>query len=174
MLNGYNEHAFELCAILNLKFTEDTDGMPVGRFRDIYLNADGTEIHLLTRNGGGNRDCWTPECADTCMCPGCIQTKILPQHEQYISDADDDFDNTFAITKFRVPDAYLEFTQSLASGETPQTLEEKTMSSTQRIQNMSPEELRSHPQIGKLLNMLEEAMNQSGVVVMMDSDKTQS
>lgn len=173
MLNGYNEHAGLLCHILGLKVAEGMEGMPVGRFRDIYLNANGTEIHLLTRNGGGNRDCWNQDdksLMGECMCPGCIQTQLLPQHENYISDEDDSFDCTFAITRFRVPEEYLELTKSLATGKPPQTLEEKTMAAVERIKNMSPEELHSDPGVGRLVGQLEEALNQSGTVAMLDSD----
>ena len=173
MLNGYNEHAGLLCHILGLKVAEGMEGMPVGRFRDIYLNANGTEIHLLTRNGGGNRDCWNEadeSLPGNCWCPGCIQTEWLPQHENYISDNDDDFDCTFAITRFSVPEAYLELTKSLATGEEQPKLEEKTNAAVNRLKNMSPEDLRSDPTIGQLVGQLEEALQHSGTIAMMDKD----
>jgi hypothetical protein len=173
MMNGYNEHAGLLCHILGLKVREDMEGTPVGRFRDISLNADGTEIYLLTRNGGGNRECWNnteDSTSGNCLCPGCIQTQLLPQHENYINDRDDDFDCTFAITIFSVPKEYLELTKSLATGEEPMTLEQKTMASIERIKNMSSKELRADPGIGGLMNQLEEALQQSGAIAMLDAD----
>jgi hypothetical protein len=69
-----------------------------------------------------------------------------------------------------VPEEYLELTKSLATGKQPQTLEEKTMAAVERIKNMSPEELRSDPTVGKLVGQLEETLNQSGTVAMLDSD----
>lgn len=144
--------------------------MPVGRFRDIWLNEDGTEIHLFTRNGGGNRVCWNDSATPgvLCECPGCIQTYLLPTHKNYLSDSDDDFDNTFAITIFSVPDECLGFTQELASGVPEPTLEEKTKKVTEQMQKMSEDELRVHPVAGTLINQLETAL--SNTVVILDSD----
>lgn len=178
MLNGVNEHAGLLCNMLGLKVSECMEGMPVGRFRDIYLNANGTEIHLLTRNGGRNRDCWNNDdqsIMGECMCPGCIQTQLLPQHKNYITDDDDSFDCTFAITRFRVPEEYSELAKSLAAeakanGNQPQTLEEKTMAAIERIKNMSPEELRADAAFGGLIEQLENAIDQSEPITMLDSD----
>lgn len=176
MLHGCNQHADLLCQILKLGVSCQVpeDGRwPVGRFRDIYLNEDGTEIHLLTRNGGGNRDCWneTDDSAPgNCDCPGCVQCHWLPKHENYISDADDDFDCTFAITRFSVPAEHLERTKNLATGIRPQTLEEKTHAAVERVQGMSADELRADPKLGQLITQLENAFENTPTVVMIDKE----
>lgn len=175
MLHGYNQNAGLLCHILGLKVGEATEGMPVGRFRDIYLNADGTEIHLFTRNGGGNRSCWNANedsVPANCICPGCVQTEILPTHENYLRDYDDDFDSTFAITVFSVPEPYLALTKSIASGVEPLTLEEKTHAAVARLQGMSAEEIRQDPTLGGLVSQLEQAIQKSETVVVLDKDAT--
>jgi hypothetical protein len=144
LIHGVNSLQPVLCEILGLSAgTSDESKMDTGRFRDIYLNEDGTIIHLFTRNGGGNRNCWNDDEDNNnsvlCDCPGCIQTYLLKTHPNYISDIDDDFDCTYAITDFSVPEQYLELTKSLATGEAPQTLYEKTMSFTEAFNNSTDE-----------------------------------
>jgi len=99
-----------------------------GRFRDIYLNEDGTKIILYTRNGGGNREHWDFGYSeygegDTCPCPGCIITYRLPDHPNYLRDYDDDFDSTYAYVEFSVPDEYREELKNGAGK--PETVSEK-------------------------------------------------
>lgn len=132
LLFGVNSLAPLLLKILDL---DQPDGKWwTGRFRDIYLNGDGTRIILYTRNGGGNRECWNlweedfvEGVSDTekCDCIGCNMTYRLPKHPHYLYDYDDDFDPTYAYVVFKVPDEYLELTQALATGTDPQTISEK-------------------------------------------------
>lgn len=77
-----------------------------GRFRDAWLNSDGMEIHIYTRNGGGNREEYW------------YVFKILRSHPQYLRDIDDEFDSTYATIVFRVPDKWLKYTQKIAGGKT--------------------------------------------------------
>ncbi|MBS1722625.1 MAG: hypothetical protein JSS66_06400 [Armatimonadetes bacterium] len=162
MMHGFNPLTPILAHILGLSIAENQPGTPVGRFRDIELNADGTQIHLLTRNGGGNREHWSfsyeTEEGPECPCPGCIQEYVLPKHPQYVSDSDDDFDSTFAITVFNVPVEFLEQTRSWASGQEPQSLQEKTMNACERIGSMTAEELAADPQLGGLVQQLKTAV----------------
>lgn len=72
-----------------------------GRFRDIYLNADGSRIILYTRNGGGNRESY----------PHIFS--ILASHPNYITNYDDDFDCTYCYYEFSVPDEYKEDAKNL-------------------------------------------------------------
>jgi len=74
-----------------------------GRFRDIYLNEDGTKIILYTRNGGGNREHYQ------------YVFDSLSKHPNYITNYDDGFDCTYAYLDFSVPDEYKEDLQKLAS-----------------------------------------------------------
>jgi hypothetical protein len=55
LMHGENPNKQILLAVLGV---DQEDGKWLsGRFRDIYLNADGSEITLFTRNGAGNREC---------------------------------------------------------------------------------------------------------------------
>lgn len=85
MLFGRNPYSKVLLALLGL-----TEG-DCGRFRDCYPNEDGTEIHIYTRNGGGNRE----EYQDT--------IDALAARPGYLRDFDDDFDCTYATIVFAVP-----------------------------------------------------------------------
>ena len=78
MLHGQNSLSPFLLGILEI----DQEGgkYQSGRFRDIYLNEDGTKVTLFTRNGGGNRE----EYQDL--------IDVLATHPNYITDFDDDFD----------------------------------------------------------------------------------
>jgi len=92
----------------------------VGRFRDCYLGPEGKTITLYTRNGGGNRNCWDLEgCKDGAHDTSCLVAvnAALAAHPKYISDADDDFDCTYASFTFGVPDAVADLLHSLAQGE---------------------------------------------------------
>lgn len=74
-------------------------------------------IFLSSRNGGGNRECCavalnrgvrdSPTESETdafCHCFACVQTKLLPMNKYYITDWDDDGDNTYANTIFHIPE----------------------------------------------------------------------
>ena len=99
-----------------------------GRFRDCYLNEDGTEVHVYTRNGGGNREHWdsydTAE-GDDCSCPGCTIQYVLRRHPGYITDQDDNFDCTYATIRFRVPEQFLPITKEIAALNKPESGEQK-------------------------------------------------
>lgn len=124
MLFGRNAIAPVLLAMLDI----DQGGAWVsGRFRDAFLSPDGTEIHLYTRNGGGNREHWDDEAeeGEGCRCTGCVAAYHLPKHPNYISDEDDDFDNTYATFVFSVPEEYREITAAFATGEMEPSVGEK-------------------------------------------------
>lgn len=82
-------------------------GVPLGRHRGTSLERDeatGNPIIVVhSRNGGGNRECWSDDCGGDCT--GCIQTDRLPAHPTYLGDADDEDDCTYANTYFRPVDA---------------------------------------------------------------------
>jgi hypothetical protein len=86
---NYNPHSEEL-----KQFVKECIERKIyisGRFRDIYLNEDGTKIILRTRNGGGNRESYW------------YVFEILRSHPNYLNDYDDEFDNTYAYIEFSVP-----------------------------------------------------------------------
>ena len=61
------------------------------RFRDCSIDSDTDEIFILTRVGGGNRDDYHDE------------IESLRAMPTYIEDFDDDFDCTYAMFVFGVP-----------------------------------------------------------------------
>lgn len=96
MLFGRNPYSKLLLAILGV-----TEGQ-CGRFRDCYPNEDGTQIHVFTRNGGGNRD----EYQDV--------IDELAKHPCYLTDFDDEYDCTYATITFKVPEAAMEIVAKIA------------------------------------------------------------
>lgn len=79
----------------------------VGRFRDVWVERGerGPVIAVYTRNGGGNRQHVGDGAAGIgCDCTGCVATFHLPAHSQYIRDADDAFDETYATFYFWPPE----------------------------------------------------------------------
>ena len=130
MLFGVNPAFPILLSSLNLsyhgeKLQIDGDYSP-GRFRNIFLETDGSKVVLYTRNGGGNRDCWDAgeEC-ETATKPeehnhGCVAyiNWKLTQHPLYIRDYDDDFDCTYASFEFNLPEILDKVLLHLNHGET--------------------------------------------------------
>lgn len=95
MLFGENPKSDVLLACLGL-----TRG-DCGRYRDCYLEGETIVIH--TRNGGGNREDYQDVFDE------------LEEHPCYVSDADDDYDCTYANIVFRFPDEYAEDLKALAA-----------------------------------------------------------
>jgi len=147
MLFGTNKIASTLLFILDLNQPDKI--WDSGRFRDIYLNEDGTSIILYTRNGGGNRRHWDLSYSKykegpDCPCPGCTLTYKLKKHPNYIKDYDDDFDSTYAYVEFGVPKQFKEIAESLATGKKPQSIHEKFDNYIEKIKagkEQIPEEL---------------------------------
>jgi len=122
-----------------------------GRFRDMYLNKDGTKILLYTRNGGGNREHYD-EYADNkegmdCSCQACCINHQLPKHPNYIKDYDDDFDCTYATVEFSVPEHWVEFFKDIANEETSETGPEKMDKQMELITKGDPEALAKAQEI---------------------------
>ena len=85
MLCGTNPAAGRLLAAINL----NADDVP--RIRDVYVNAEMTEVTVHTRTGGGNREAYEAE------------NDALCAHPLYLRDSDDDFDSTYADFVFALP-----------------------------------------------------------------------
>lgn len=97
---GQNDKADYLLGCLGL-----TKG-DVGRFRNCFIE-DG-KIAVYTRNGGGNRESYEDVFEE------------LSEHPNYLSDADDSFDCTYATIYFSFPEQYkeqLEQIEESPSGE---------------------------------------------------------
>lgn len=93
---GLNGAAPGLMAILELHPNN------VPRFRDCFLNKDGTEIIIYTRTGGNNRAEYATENAE------------LAAHPRYLGDEDDKFDSTYAVFRFAIDDDYKSLCKQLA------------------------------------------------------------
>lgn len=86
MLFGMNSQTPLLLAVIGLKEND------VERFRDVSVEDEGKTIAVYARTGGNNRADY-PQVA-------------LYQNPLFVTTADDDFDNTYATFRFRVPDEF--------------------------------------------------------------------
>lgn len=98
-LFGMNEEMPVLLGMIGVN-TEYFD-----RFRDVDLIEDGTKIRVMTRLGGGNREGYK----DTW---GKIRDHVL-----YITDYDDNFDNTYAYIEFKIPEKFKSTAKKMFKGE---------------------------------------------------------
>lgn len=155
-----------LLRTLDLSVTNEPGSWTAGRFRDVYLNADGTEILLYTRNGGGNRQHYSDESRPgvDCGCTGCIITYKLPTHPEYLRDYDDDFDCTYATVAFRVPENYRTEMAAIATGHDPETVQERFTKLAEALESGqdSPEVVRAK-EVGQRIAQAIHS-GQSGVV----------
>lgn len=107
LLFGVNQDADELLKMLNL--TEDD----FGRFRDAYLNENGTNIIVYTRCGGGNRDYYEG-----------VFLK-MEKHPEYVTDYDDNYDCTYAYFVFNVPEKFKKQAKLMSDKTKPKSIHEK-------------------------------------------------
>lgn len=113
MLHGFEPTAAFVLRVLRVEPDR------IGRFRDAYLTyADDKQTPImvvLTRTGGGNR----PDYED--------ENAFLRRLDGFIDDQDDQFDSTFALFRYAVPEglraAAIAF---LYEHGTPMSLREKT------------------------------------------------
>lgn len=161
IMHGKNPDADILLTILD--FDQPEGQWPTGRFRDIYPNADGSEIILYTRNGGGNREHRDNRVGiiegEECLCTACIINHHLPKHPNYLRDWDDDFDSTYAYVAFSVPKEYQDIVKGLSTGEDPKTVHEKHETTMAEMEAMTKEDLLSDPRfapIVKIVNQMAE------------------
>ena len=110
-----------------------------GRFRDVYLNAEGTKIILLTRNGGNNREDYFP--------------KNILGHPNYLRDYDDNFDSTYCYIEFSVPERFQAALKKLALGKEPETVHEKFERVTKDL-----EENKATPEVKKGKKIMQEIL----------------
>jgi len=139
LLHGTNK----LAALLLKVWELDQSGgkWDTGRFRDIYLNKDGTKIILLTRNGGRNRKDYFPN--------------NIVNHPNYITDYDDGFDCAYAYIEFSVPEQFKELIAKLSSGKDPLTLKEKFDKTMAEMKKMTPEQLAQDERFKPIKEVLE-------------------
>lgn len=141
-LHGENTDSMALIGML--KLTKNS----FGRYRDVYLNADGTKIIVYTRLGGSNRKDYRQIITD------------IRRHPNYIRDYDDKFDNTYAYFEFSVPDEYKKTCKSMSTGEEPKTVEEKFKEFAERMNSPGTPEYKKARQIEQ--RMIDAAESDSG------------
>ncbi len=152
MVHGENPNADKLLAMLGMAREE------FGRFRDAYLNGDGTEIIVYTRIGGDNRDYYDKVFED------------MENSDYYIQDYDDEYDETYCYFRFDVPKKYLKETKGAATGEEPLTVHEKFQ---QAIEEMKNPNSNAAQVADKIVNKIgnEIAKNpKGGVIILTDED----
>lgn len=143
MNKGSNENAHKLLNLIGLK---DTD---FPRYRDTSLWNNNTEIRVITRAGGGNREEYQSNIDE------------LKNNEYYLRDEDDDFDSTYAYIFFKVPEQYLETVKDIKTDE--RTMKQKTDDTIKDLDKMTPEELSNHP-LTKILRQIESGDAPSGTI----------
>lgn len=122
LVNGVNQATFFILPMLG----KHPDEYP--RFRDCFVE-DG-KIHVYTRAGGGNRESYEEE------------IEKLQNNQNYISDADDDSDCTYATFVFSIPDKWKNDFNKIINGE---------------IKNISPEYIA---EMKKVFPKLEDKFNE--------------
>lgn len=119
MINGVNPATFFVLPMLGEKHPDDYP-----RFRDCFMvrDPDGTtEIHVLTRVGGANRNSGYGE-------------EILQSHPNFIGDEDQEDDSTYATYKFSIPEEFKEDFVKIATGN----LSETSLMYQERVRKVFP------------------------------------
>ncbi len=122
MLHGVNPLAGVLLKILGVS----PDLVP--RFRDCYFN--GEHIVIYTRTGGGNRDWYDEPNADNTDGPW---NSDLRELSGYLRDEDDDYDSTYALFYYSVPEQFGYLMDKLQSMAQKETQSERWEASLDRI-----------------------------------------
>lgn len=106
-LFGENEKTDELLDMIGVTRSD------FGRFRDVSLNHDGSQIIVTTRCGGGNREDYE------------YVFEEMRENKNYVEDHDDSFDETYCYFTFNTPEIFKEETKKMSTGENPATVSEK-------------------------------------------------
>lgn len=97
------------------------------------LADDDLVVEIYTRNGGGNREHYDED--DDPSSPASVM-ESFPQHPNYITDWDDDFDSTYATILLRVPDSHVKRAIRATSDTPSQELEHRQNRALQEIRAM--------------------------------------
>lgn len=121
-----------------------------GRYRDIFLNNDGTEAIVYTRVGGDNRSDWMDH------------IDVIRGHKYYIKDYDDDYDSTYAYFVFRIPEKFHHITKPMATGNDPLTIKEKFDKEMKEMEDPNSEAYKRAMKIAKQIQEGIESMPDGG------------
>lgn len=141
--NGSNENAHKILKLVGLTAND------FPRCRDVSLWNNNTEIRVITRAGGGNREEYQ------------VNINELKNNKYYLRDEDDNFDSTYAYIFFKVPTEYLETVKNIKTDE--RTMEQKIQDSMKDLENMTPEQLENHP-ITQIFRQIEKGDAPSGTI----------
>lgn len=126
------------------------------RYRDCYLNGDGTRIIVLTRIGGINRLSYDDV------------FNIMRIHPNFLSDYDDHKDETYCYFEFRVPEKYLKEAQSMATGVEPLSVGEKFDREIAEMSKPNSEAAKRAEKIANHINEQISAQPNGGIIWMGD------
>lgn len=128
----------ELLGMLNLRPTQ------LGRYRDCYFSKDGERIIIFTRNGGGNRRNYQSV------------IDILKKHPNYITDYDDDFDETYASIEFSIPEEHKERAAELFKVANTETGAEVQARHLKELEEMPRDEyIKKYPKMNDFFKAME-------------------
>lgn len=113
------------------------------RYRDTYICDNGNNIIVYTRLGGSNR----PDYKET--------IEIIRTNPNYLEDYDDDFDETYAYFKFKVPENYLDTTKKMYKGE-PETIKQKF---DRELEDMNKPGTEAYERAQRMAKFFENAIN---------------
>jgi len=139
ILHGENQNAELLLEVISLQRNT------VGRYRDVFLNADGTQVLVLCRIGGRNREDYRSN------------WDVIRLHPLYERDYDDLFDSTFAWIRFNVPTDKLDTTRPLSTGAEP-SLKEMTDTAIRNLKQMTNGQLQADPRFQKIRSAFDNAI----------------
>ena len=132
----------ELLGMINLRPTQ------LGRYRDCYFSKDGERIIIFTRNGGNNRQNYQ----------GVID--LLKKHPNYITDYDDDFDETYASIEFSIPEEHKARASELFEVANTETGPEVQARHLKELEEMPKDEyLKKYPKMQDFFNAMESMFN---------------
>lgn len=143
LLFGVNQDADELLKMLDLA-QED-----FGRFRDAYLNENGTNIIVYTRCGGGNRDYYEE-----------VFSK-MEKHPEYVTNYDDDFDCTYAYFVFNVPEKFKKQAKLMSDKVKPKSIHEKFQEAVEDMDKKGKDSEYAK-KMEPTINKIKEALGEGG------------
>lgn len=119
--------------ILNLIGIDPKFLLEEARLRDVYLSKDKTRVVIFTRIGGNNRSYHFPAI-----------TK-LRNFKGYITDYDDEFDNTYASFEYQIPQEKLPRVVAFLASSDTTTGGEKIKASLKQLEENPDKFLDEHP-----------------------------
>ena len=152
MLFGENDHASELLDILDL------DRAMFGRYRDCFLNSDGTRILVLTRCGGNNRLDYDEV------------FELIRKHKNYVCDGDDPSDETYCYFEFEVPVLFLLQTRPLATGKPIDTIGKRFDEEADKLKKGDPGAIERANRVAASMQAQIDKQPNGGVILMGDPD----